>query len=47
MAPIDYDPNAPAVVAIGKLARKLVRAEAVARTAHGPNDSQEFPGMPC
>jgi CO dehydrogenase maturation factor len=25
VAPIDYDPNAPAVVAIGKLARKLVR----------------------
>lgn len=25
VAPIDYDPDAPAVVAIGKLARKLVR----------------------
>jgi CO dehydrogenase maturation factor len=25
VAPIDYDPHAPAVVAIGKLARKLVR----------------------
>lgn len=25
VAPIDYDPSAPAVVAIGKLARKLVR----------------------